>query len=49
MLHELPAAYLERVERSVRECSAAYVEHYVEEILTLERVNLRIRIRFERG
>lgn len=49
MLHELLAAYLERVERSVRESSAAYVEHYVEEILTPERVNLRIRIRFERG
>ena len=49
MLHELLAAYLERVERSVRECSAAYVEHYVEEILTPERANLRIRIRFERG
>lgn len=49
MLHELLAAYLKRVERSVRECSAAYVEHYVEEILTPERINLRIRIRFEGG
>ena len=49
MLHELVAAYLERVERSVRECSAAYVENYVEEILTPERINLRIRVRFERG
>lgn len=30
-------------------CGTAYVEHYTEEILTPERANLRIRIRFEQG
>ena len=49
MLHELLAAYLERVERAIRGCSQAYVEQYVEEILTPERANLRIRLRFRWG
>lgn len=49
MSHELLVAYLERVERTIRECGEAYVEQYVEEILTQERANLRIRLRFERG
>ena len=47
MLHELLAAYLDKAERAVRKCGPAYVEHYVEEVLTTQRVNLRIRIRFE--
>ena len=46
MLHELLASYLDKVERAVRQCGQAYVEHYVEEVLTPKRVNLRIRIRF---
>ena len=46
MLHELLASYLDKVERAVRQCRPAYVEHYVEEVLTPRRVNLRIRIRF---
>ena len=49
MLHELLVAYLGRVERTIRECGQAYVEQYVEEILTPERTNLRIRLRFEWG
>ena len=40
MLHELLAAYLERVERTIRKCRQVYAEHYVEEVLTPERINL---------
>ena len=49
MLHEALAAYLERVERAVIRCRSAYVERYVEEVIAPERVNLRIRLRFEQG
>ena len=49
MLHEVLASYLKTVEQTIHECRHAYVEHYVEEILTAERVNLRIRLRFENG
>ena len=41
--------YLARTERAVLECPDAYIEHYLEEVLTPERVNLRIRIRFDGG
>jgi Family of unknown function (DUF6516) len=47
MLHEALADYLDRVERAILRCSDIYVERYIEEILTPERVNLRIRIRFD--
>lgn len=30
----------------MRQCGQAYVEHYLEEVLTPRRVNVRIRIRF---
>ena len=49
MLHELLAAYLDGVERTIRRCRPVYVEHYVEEVLTPERINLRLRLRFEQG
>lgn len=49
MRHRLLTDYLDRVEQAVASCEGAYVERYVEEILTPERANLRIRIRFERG
>ena len=49
MRHRLLTDYLDRVERAVASCDGAYVERYVEEILTPERANLRIRIRFKRG
>ena len=49
MLHDLLTAYLERVERTIGECDRAYVEQYVEEILTPKRANLRIRLRFDWG
>lgn len=41
--------YLARTEKAVLESPYAYVEHYLEEVLTPERVNLRIRIRFDAG
>ena len=49
MLHEALAGYLEKVEQAVLRCRSAYVERYVEEVITPERVNLRIRLRFEQG
>ena len=49
MLHETLAQYLARVEQAILRCSNAYVERYSEEILTPQRVNLRIRPRFEQG
>ena len=41
--------YLESVERAIRNLEGAYVERYEEEILTVNRVNLRIRIHFQTG
>ena len=41
--------YLQSAEQAVLQCPDAYVEHYLEEVLTPERVNLRIRIRFNNG
>ena len=49
MLHEILSDYLEKVTRAILQCRDAYVERYVEEILTQERVNLRIRLRFDQG
>ena len=49
MLHEVLVAYLEKLEQAILRCRNVYVEHYVEEILTSERMNLRVRLRFERG
>ena len=42
MLHEVLAAYLKKVERAIIRCRSAYVERYVEEVITPERVNLLI-------
>ena len=41
MLHEALAGYLEKVEQAVLRCRSGYVERYVEEVITSERVNLR--------
>jgi hypothetical protein len=49
MLHEILARYLARVEQAILRCRNAYVEHYTEEILTPQRANLCIRLRFEQG
>ena len=49
MLRSAISDYLGRAERAVLQCPDAYVEQYLEEVLTPERVNLRIRIRFVTG
>ena len=49
MLHEILVRYLARVEQAILRCSNAYVERYTEEVLTPQRANLRIRLRFEQG
>jgi len=47
-LHNLLDTYLNAVDSAVTALSA-YAESYTEEILTPERVNLRIRLRFDNG
>jgi hypothetical protein len=49
MLHEALRVYLERIEQAIERLDQVYVERYVEEILTPERVNLRIRLRTAGG
>ena len=49
MLHEVLSGYSEQVEQAVLECRDAYVEQYVEEVVTDERINPRIRLRMKRG
>jgi len=49
MLHEALKSYLDTVEQAIGGCNAIYVERYTEEILTPERVNLHIRLRFTNG
>ena len=46
MLHEALADYLEKIEQAILQCANAYVERYIEEVVTSERVNLQIRLRF---
>ena len=38
--------YLNQVEEAIAQCQNVYVERYEEEILTLKRANLKIRLRF---
>jgi len=47
MLHDLLLQYLGNVEVAIRKLEDAYVERYEEEILTSNRINLRIRVRFK--
>lgn len=49
MLHDLLDHYLEAVELAIQSLQGVYVERYQEDILTADRVNLRIRIRFSQG
>ena len=49
MLHKTLADYLDRIEQAILGYRNIYVERYTEEILTPERANLRIRVRFEQG
>jgi len=48
LLHDSLERYFAEVEAAVAQLPA-YTESYVEEILTVERANLRIRLRFENG
>jgi len=49
MLRDPLRSYLEEIESAVHALDEVYIELYEEEILTPERVNLRIRIRFYTG
>ena len=49
MLHDALKTYLDGVELAIVQQRHVYVERYVEEVLTPKRVNLRIRLRTERG
>ena len=49
MLHDALKNYLDAVEQAVLGCDGVYVECYTEEILTPKRVNLRLRLRFDKG
>ena len=49
MLLDNLSKYLNKIEGAVRNLQGAYVERYEEEILTADRINLRIRIRFQTG
>ena len=49
MLLDLLSKYLQKLEGAIRELEDAYVENYDEEILSANRVNLRIRVRFRSG
>ena len=40
---------MNKFEKAISQCKHIYVERYIEEILTAERANLRIRIRFHKG
>jgi hypothetical protein len=46
MLPNILSDYLNQVEQAVIQCQNVYVERYEEEILTSQRANLRIRLRF---
>ena len=49
MLHEALADYLVQVERQVLELTDLNVDHYVHEVLTHNRINIRFRLRTNRG
>ena len=48
LLHNFLERYFAEIEAAVTRLPA-YAENYVEEILTSERANLRIRLRFQSG
>jgi hypothetical protein len=49
MLHKTLAAYLDSIENAQQNLTDVYAEKYEEEILTFDRANLRIRLRFSNG
>ena len=49
MLPDFMTKYLVDIEAAIRKLKDVYVEYYEEEIVTANRVNLRIRLRFTNG
>ena len=49
MLHKTLDDYLARIDRAIMALEDAYIERYVEEVLTPKRATLRIRVRFTGG
>ena len=49
MLPNLLSRYLANIEDAISTLADSYVEHYNEEIITANRINLKIRIRFSSG
>ncbi len=49
MLHDYLDSYLKEIEAYLKMLNNVYIEHYLEEILTPDRANLRIRIRWNTG
>jgi hypothetical protein len=49
MLHDLLARYVAEVEATINKLEDIYVERYEEEVLSTDRLNLRIRVRFSKG
>ncbi len=49
MLHDLLYHYFEEIEAEIKKLEDVYVERYEEEILSSNRINLRIRVRFKTG
>jgi len=49
MLHNELRIYLERIETAVGALKSGYLELYQEEVLSSNRINLRIRYRFLNG
>jgi len=49
MLPDLLLQHLKEIEDSIKNLEDIYVERYEEEILTIDRINIRIRLRFPDG
>ncbi len=49
MLHKKLSSYLMEIEQYIENIDGVYIEKYQEEILTSERANLRLRLRFSTG
>lgn len=48
-MHKILAAYLDEIEKALQTLTNCYFEKYEEEILTANRANIRVRIRFSNG
>jgi hypothetical protein len=47
LLPKILTDYLNQIEEAITHLKNVYIEHYQEEILTPERANLKIRLRFD--